>query len=783
VPKESNPRVEIPVIGQVLSHYRILEKLGEGGMGVVYKAQDLKLTRTVALKSLPHGFEAHEPERSRLIQEARATAILNHPHICTIHDIEEHEGQLFIVMEYVDGRTLRDLLPVKRIQDAIDYAVQIAEALQEAHAHGIIHRDIKTENIMVNSKNRVKVMDFGLAKFKGSLKLTRTGAKVGTVTHMAPEQIRGEQVDARSDIFSFGIVLYEMLTGRMPFGGDYEEALLYSILNAEPTPIRDLRPEVPLALEKICLRAMAKDPVDRYQTAADLLRDLEALRSGAEISSKTRRSPARKRRLLYAGLGVVALTIAIIATYHFLGTRGVRDRVAVLPFENLSKDSTGEILADGMSWEIIEKLQHVASLKVSSVNATMRFKGSQASYAEIARELDAKALVHGSIFHVNGRVRVIATLVDPETDGSLWSESYDDSLEDILSMQSKIAQGLVHAVRVEVTHNEETRLGESRKVDPKAYELYLKARETFYTAGSDEHQQRAALDLLEQAIALDSSYSPFYPFAVMMYHYGTFFGYWTQAEVMPRMRKAVERALALDAESAGSQMALGILDEAQWNWNGAEAAFSHALEISPGDAEIHQAYANMLQWRGRFDEAIARMKRAYEIDPSIDPHGFWMAAIYVNAGRFGDAIDKAKDFLRRFPDDPVLYLIMGFAYAQKGNCDTASVYLERSLEISSRDSWMEINCAQMYALCGQTRRAEEMLNHYVTTQKGRATESYNIASTYAILQDTSRAYMWLERAYRDRSQSLNGLKIDVAWDSQHSNPRYQDMLRRIGLDR
>ncbi len=771
------------MIGRIISHYRILEKLGEGGMGVVYKAEDLTLTRAVALKFLPHGHESHDPERRRLLEEARAAALLNHPHICTIHDVQEHDGQQFIVMEYVDGQTLRDLLPVKNIDDAIEYAVQIAEALNEAHVHGIVHRDIKTENIMVNSNNLVKVMDFGLAKVKGSLKLTRTGTTVGTAAYKSPEQIRGELLDARSDIFSFGVVLYEMLTGKTPFESEYEEALLYSILNADPKPMRDLRPDVPEPLENICLRALAKNPNERYQTAAELLLDLKAARSGDAISSRTKTSPARKRRLLYSGLGVACVILAALMTYYLSGRGAVADRVAVLPFHNLSKDSTGEILADGMCWEIIEKLQHVASLKVRSVRATMMFKGSQASYAEIARDLGATALVHGSIFHLNGRVHVIANLIDPATDASLWSESYDGSVEDLLDLQSKIAQGLVRAVRVEVGHDEATRLSQSRKVDPKAYELYLKARETFYTIGADERQHRAALDLLERAISLDSAYPPFYPFAVMMYQYGSFFGFWTQAEVMPRMRRAVETALLLDAESSSSQVALGILDEAQWDWKGAGGAFSHALEISPGDAQIHQAYANMLQWQGRFDEAIARMHRASEIDPSIDPHGFWMAAMYVNARRYVEAIEKARELLQRYPGEPALTLILGFALAQRGDCDSAAVYLERALEITAHDSWVEINCSQMFGFCGQVRRSRALLNHYLQAGNGGTVEPYNVAAAYAILRDTSNAYSWLERAYRDKSQSLNGLKIDIAWDTQHSNPRYQDMLRRILLDR
>src|SRR5512136_1116666 len=266
------------LIGQTVSHYKILEKLGEGGMGIVYKAEDLKLTRTVALKFLPHGLDAHEPERARFLQEARAAAILNHPNICTIHEIADADGQQFIVMEYVEGKTLREIVPVKKTQDAITYAIQISEALQEAHSKGIVHRDIKAENIMVNSKNQVKVMDFGLAKLKGSLKLTHTSSTIGTLAYMAPEQIQGEEVDARSDIFSFGIVLYEMLTGHLPFRGEHEAAMVYSIVNEEPLPIQKYLPEVSSELVHVLNRALEKEPSERYQTVAEMVIDLKRLK-------------------------------------------------------------------------------------------------------------------------------------------------------------------------------------------------------------------------------------------------------------------------------------------------------------------------------------------------------------------------------------------------------------------------------------------------------------------------------------------------------------------------
>jgi serine/threonine protein kinase len=270
--------MEVSMVGKTVSHYKILEKLGEGGMGVIYRAEDLKLTRTVALKFLPRGLEAHERERARFLQEARAVAILNHPNICTIYDIQEHNGQPFFVMEYVEGKTLREAIPIKKMQDAIAYAIQIAEALQEAHTHGIVHRDIKAENIMVNSNNQVKVMDFGLAKLKGSLKLTRTGGKVGTLAYMAPEQIRGEQVDARSDIFSFGIVLHEMLTGHLPFRGEQEAAMVYSIMNEDAEPLKRFLPNAPSELLHVLDRALEKDREDRYQTVHDMLIDLRRVK-------------------------------------------------------------------------------------------------------------------------------------------------------------------------------------------------------------------------------------------------------------------------------------------------------------------------------------------------------------------------------------------------------------------------------------------------------------------------------------------------------------------------
>jgi serine/threonine protein kinase len=773
------------MIGQTISHYKMLEKLGGGGMGVVYKAQDLKLDRFVALKFLPPDLTREPEGRERFIHEAKAASALQHPNICTIHDIDETaDNQLFIVMDCYEGDTLRQKIergPLK-LEEACDLALQVGQGLSEAHAHGIVHRDVKPANILVTKSGVARIVDFGLAKLSGQTMLTKSGSTVGTAAYMSPEQARGGKVDQRTDIWSLGVVLFEMLTGKKPFESEYEQALVYLILNQEPRPMRELRPEVPEAIEKICRRAMAKERKDRYQSAAELISDLASYRAGTQLALKTRKVISKRRRLVYAVLVVIVVAIALFGIFYKSMRGEVFDRVAVLPFHNLSKDSTQEYLADGMTEEVIARLQHVASLNVPSIRGTLKFKGSQSSYVDIARELHAKALVDASILFVGNRVRIIAKLIDPATDRSLWSETYDGSMEEILELQSRIARALVSAVRVEVTHNEATRLSRSQRVDPRAYELYLKARHSLYIAQGDEQKFRMAVNILEQAIAIDSTCPAFYALAVNYYQVGAFAGYYTPVEVIPRMQRAAEKAIALDDQSSDSQKALSILDQAKWDWKGAEAAFRRGIEISPGDADIQSAFGWLLVWIGKFDEAVMRMNQASEMDASMDPTASGRVIVYMFSRRYDDAVRVGVEYARRFPDDPLLLCNLSWAFAEKGSCDSAISYALRSYDRSGHDSFMEVNCAQIYGICGQRQKALEFLDHYFVTQKGKTIEPYQVAATYAILHDTSNAYSWLDRAYREKSQGLGVLNIDPSWDFQRSSPRYRDMLRRIGLD-
>ena len=411
------------MIGKMISHYKIIEKLGEGGMGVVYKAEDTKLKRTVALKFLPLHLTTDETDKKRFLHEAQSASAINHPNVCVIHDIQEHDDQQFIVMEYVDGVTLRQKVQERQLElnEVIDYALQIAEALKAAHEEGIIHRDIKSENIMVTAKNQIKVMDFGLAKLKGSAKLTQKTSTLGTVAYMSPEQIQGQEIDARSDIFSFGVVLYELMTSHLPFQGEYEAALSYAILNNQPVPVRSIRPEVSPALEKIIDRCLEKDRIKRYQQADEIISDLHK----ASLGTTTRESKQKKSYKTTWIVGPVFFLVLLLIGLYFLLTPQIKvssSSIAVLPFQNLSAEGPYAYFAGGLHDELLTQLSKVAALKVISRTSVMGYAGTPKSLKQIASELGVGSVVEGSVQVAGERLRVNVQLIEASTDAHLWAE-------------------------------------------------------------------------------------------------------------------------------------------------------------------------------------------------------------------------------------------------------------------------------------------------------------------------------------------------------------------------
>ncbi|HEV8537929.1 MAG TPA: protein kinase, partial [Bacteroidota bacterium] len=534
------------MIGQTISHYKILEKLGEGGMGVVYKARDTKLEREVALKFLPHHLTANEAEKARFLQEARAAAQINHPNVCSIIDIQESHGEQFIVMEFVDGQTLRAKIQHGRLSvpDAVTYAIQIGEALQEAHTKGIVHRDIKCENIMVNARNQIKVMDFGLAKLKGSLKLTRTSSTVGTLAYMAPEQIQGGEVDHRSDIFSFGVVLFEILTGHMPFRGEHEASMMYSIINEEPEPATKFVPELTPEFLHLFNRSLEKDPADRYQSMHDLLIDLRRLKrestkvSRASLASmpvpdvapyqavNQSGSPAslpgapppgssRVKLLLIIGAVIAVLAVAAVSYFHVAESPNApsgsgRKMMAVLPFENMGA-SDQEYFADGITEEITSRLSGLSGLAVIARTSAMQYKKTTKPLKEIGNELGVEYVLQGTIrwgttADSKTRVRVNPALIKVSDATQVWSQPYEAVLSDVFTMQSDIATQVANALGVTLLQPERKTLEATHTDNPEAYDAYLRGNEYFRRSYSKQDFQ-IAIQMFQKAVELDPKFA------------------------------------------------------------------------------------------------------------------------------------------------------------------------------------------------------------------------------------------------------------------------------------
>ena len=767
------------MIGETVSHYKILEKIGGGGMGVVYKAQDTRLDRSVALKFLPPGLTRDPEARERFIHEAKAASALQHANICTVHDIGETEdGQLFIVMDCYDGETLKK--KIERgpfpIEEAVAIAIQVAQGLSRAHEASIVHRDIKPANLMVTKRGEVKIVDFGLAKLSGRTVLTKTGSTVGTVAYMSPEQARSETVDARTDVWSLGVVLYEMLTGKKPFESEYEQALVYSILSQDPKPMKDLRADVPEALEKICRRAMAKDRTARYQTAAELIADLESFKGGTRLSQQTRKALSKKSKLLYAGLAAIVITFAIVIVFFAGGKGTVFDRVAVLPFRNISKDTTGEILAQGMMEDIILNLQQVASLKVPESRSTMKFRGSQLSLAAIAGELDAKVLVDGSIQLINNRIHVIVKLIEPTAERVLWTEQYDDNSENILSLQKGIAQALVKEVRAKVTQAEQERLGRPQKpVNLQAYELYLRARHDIerFPYNPQKTIWDSSIARLRRAIDAESDNARYYAALVGGYEMALRFGTVSSAETIPKMKVAAETALRLDAELAEAHLAAAQVDLYQCSFKSARSEISRALELSPGSVSALLAQAMVLVITGELGQALAVCRRAQEIDPvQFKEVGLdYVGEIYFFMRRYDDAIASLRESMHENPKSDIAHAFLSQAYSMKG------MHKEALAHNDSSHFWGILNGPFLLVRAGERALAAKA---YERNQS--KLDPYLKAVYFAALGEKDSAFHWLQRSSQDpNGDFLVWIKNDPFLDTLRGDPRFKELLKKMNL--
>lgn len=737
-----------PTTGQTISHYLITGEIGRGGMGNVYQATDLRLNRTVALKFLPSELTRDPKSKDRLIREARAASSIQHKNICVIHDIDQgDDAQLFISMEYLEGATLKQRLASGpfAVDEALNVAMQIAEGLAKAHQAGVVHRDLTPANVIITQEKVVKILDFGLADAGESSQFPPAGPAAGTAAYMSPEQSRGEQVDVRTDIWSFGVVLYEMLTGRHPFGSEYVQAVLYALANEKQRPVRELRPEVPAALERIVNQCLEKERDARPHNAAVLLAELR----------RAKQSPAGKRET------------AIKA-------------VAVLPFTDISPEQDNKYFSDGLTEEIITKLSCVRTMKIVPRTTVMSYDRAGKQVSQIAAELGARYLLEGAIRKHGQQLRITTRLIDPAQEGYIWTETYDGTMDEVFEIQENVASRIVKALKVRVSPDEKRILKRRPTENTEAYQLYLKGR-SFWNTRSQEGLE-TALGYFEKAIEKDPGYALAWSGVADAYNLFTDYIGTTRQETYPKARAAILKALELDDQLAEAHASLGIMAMlTEWDWATAEKEFKLAIRLNPLYATAHHWYAEWASMQGRFGEAILAIARAAELDPGVPAITNDKGVILYYARDFDGAIEQGHKTLAANPEFNAAHRLLSLAYHAKGKYAEAVAENQLWGDMSGRKSEPAVTLALCHAASGKIGEAMEILRRIESEGDENGNLYRGLALVYAALGDNDRAFAWFDRGIAVRAESLGSLRVDPKVDRLRGDPRFDLLLKKVGL--
>ena len=747
------------MIGKTISHYKIIEKLGEGGMGVVYKAEDTKLKRIIALKFLS-AIALGGEDKSRFLREAQAAAALNHPNICTIHAIDEVDGQMFIVMEFIEGQSLRERIEdgPSKIEDAIKFAVQVADGLQAAHEKGITHRDIKSANIMVTESGQVKIMDFGLAKIAGGAQLTKDHSTLGTVAYMSPEQARGEPVDHRTDIWAFGVVLYEMLTGQLPFRGEYEAAMMYSILNEEPEPASSLQSDMPAGFEAVLKKALAKKSDERYQNMSDVIADLKNLFVGTLSAMSTTKQSIPDSK----------------------------PSIAVMPFANMSADPEQEYFCDGMAEEIINALTQLRELRVVARTSAFSFKGQNTDIRAIGEKLKVETILEGSVRKAGNRLRITAQLIKVADGYHLWSQRYDRQLDDVFAIQDEISLSIVEKLKTELFGEQPQVLVQRVTDNMEAYNLYLKG--LHYRRKWSPQTAPQAVACFKQAIELDPEFAKPYASLAGCYTEMTDVGGLNllfRDEAYPLIKDAVDKALTLENALAEAHVVLGLFNCVfEWDWPGGEQACKRALELNSNDVSTLIWCAYYYWITGCYDEAIAIMHRAEALDPLSLVTQHMIGGSYFFARRFDEAIERCQHIIEMDDHYFLAYIYLSSSFACKSEFEQALATCQKALPIFGRHPVLLHEMARLYGRWGKRSEVLQLNEEIEMLSEKYSISPILFAWTSIALGDQEEAIAHIEKAF-EKCDLLIPFFLNWPWpevESLRSHPRIQAVMQKMGLE-